>query len=210
VGTYTVSGTDSDTRGDTGKWSYTLSVTTGTLSQIPPMGKSVTVANSGRAFNDLLAVSGSSGAVTYVVPASTSNPHLNVTPTGAITTVGGPLSVGTYTVSGTDSDTRGDTGKWSYTLSVTTGTITCTGSKGENMPRSHSGGSFGDQITASGWSGSVTYEVTSSNTHLHISGGGAITTSGGPLSVGTYTVSGTDTDTYGDSGTWSYTLTVSP
>jgi hypothetical protein len=118
--------------------------------------------------------------------------------------------VGTYTVSGTDSDTRGDTGKWSYTLSVTTGTITCTGSKGENMPRSHSGGSFGDQITASGWSGSVTYEVTSSNTHLHISGGGAITTSGGPLSVGTYTVSGTDTDTYGDSGTWSYTLTVSP
>ena len=207
VSTYTVSGTDSDTHGDTGTWSYTLTVTKGALTQIPPTGKSVSVANSGGFFNDQLAVSGSSGGVTYVV--TTSNSHLKVTPSGAITTFGGPLSVGTYTVSGTDSDTHGDTGTWSYTLTVTKEKIVC-GSNGENVHKSNSGGNFHDQLNASGWSGSVTFDATSSNTHLHISSGGVITTVGGPLKPGTYTFSGTDNDNYGDAGTWSYSLTVSP
>jgi hypothetical protein len=117
--------------------------------------------------------------------------------------------VGTYTVSGTVTDTYGDTGTWSYTLAVTKGTITC-GSNGKNVNRSNSGANFNDQLSASGWSGSINFGVTSSNTHLHISSGGVITTSGGPLAAGTYTFSGTDTDSYGDSGTWSFTLTVSP
>ena len=181
----------------------------GTITQIPPTGKSVTVANSGNSFNDQLAVSGSSGAVTYVVPTSTSNSHLKVTPGGTITTVGGPLLAGTYTVSGTDSDTYGDTGKWSYTLTVTKGTITC-GSDGKNVNRSNSGSNFNDQLDASGWSGSIAFGVTSPNTHLHISSSGVITTVGGPLLAGTYTVSGTDSDSNGNSGKWSYTLTVSP
>jgi hypothetical protein len=209
VGTYTVSGTDSDTHSDSGIWTYTLTVTKGTLTQIPPTGKSVTVANSGSAFNDQLAVSGSSGTVTYVVPTATSNSHLKVTSGGAITTVGGPLLVGTYTVSGTDSDTHSDSGIWTYTLTVTKRTIICD-SGGKDVHKSNSGGDFNDQLNASGWSGSITYGVTSSNTHLHISSGGVITTFGGPLSPGNYTFSGTDTDTYGDTGTWSYTLTVSP
>jgi hypothetical protein len=181
----------------------------GTLTQIPPTGKSVTVANSGSAFNDQLAVSGSSGTVTYVVPTVTSNSHLKVTSGGAITTVGGPLLVGTYTVSGTDSDTHSDSGIWTYTLTVTKGTIICD-SDGKDVHKSNSGGNFNDQLNASAWSGSITYGVTSSNTHLHISSGGVITTFGGPLSPGSYSFSGTDTDTYGDSGTWNYTLTVSP
>jgi hypothetical protein len=181
----------------------------GALTQIPPTGKSVSVANSGNSFNDQLAVSGASGAVTYFVPASTSNSHLKVTSGGAITTFSGPLMVGTYIVSGTDSDTHGDTGTWSYTLTVTKEKIIC-GSDGTNVHKSNSGGNFHDQLNASGWRGSITFGATSSNTHLHISSGGVITTFGGPLAPGTYTFSGTDTDTYGDTGTWNYTLTVSP
>ncbi|MGP8009065.1 MAG: hypothetical protein ACLPKZ_02255 [Acidimicrobiales bacterium] len=206
-GTYTVSGTDSDTHGDTGIWTYTLTVIKCALIQIPPTGKTVTVTNSGSSFSDQLAVSGGSGAVTYVV--TTSNSHLKVTPSGAITTVGGPLTAGTYTVSGTDSDTYGDTGTWTFTLTVTKGTISC-GNNGKGVNKSNSGGGFNDQLNASGWSGSITFGVTSSNPHLHISSGGLITTVGGPLAPGTYSFSGTDSDPYGDSGTWSYTLTVSP
>jgi hypothetical protein len=207
AGTYTVSGSDSDTYGDTGTWTFTLTVTKGTLTQIPPTGRSVTVANSGSSFNDQLAVSGANGTVSYVV--TSSNSHLKVTPGGAITTVGGPLTAGTYTVSGTDSDTYGDTGTWTFTLTVTKGTISC-GNNGKGVNKSNSGGGFNDQLNASGWSGSITFGVTSSNPHLHISIGGLITTVGGPLAPGTYSFSGTDSDPYGDSGTWSYTLTVSP
>ena len=32
----------------------------------------------------------------------------------------------------------------------------------------------------------------------------------GTLAVGSYTVSGTDTDNFGDTGTWTYALTVNP
>ena len=105
--------------------------------------------------------------------------------------------------------TRGDTGTWSYTLTVTKEKIIC-GSNGENVHKSNSGGNFHDQLNASGWSGSITFDATSSNTHLHISSSGVITSVGGPLAPGNYTFSGTDADTYGDAGTWSYTLTVSP
>jgi len=181
--------------------------TGGTLTQIPPTGKSVTVANSGWNFYDQLAVRGSKGAVTYFV--TTPNSHLKVTSGGEITTIGGLLPVGTYTVSGTDSDTHGDTGTWSYTLSVTKRTIVCD-SDGKDVDKWKSGDNFKDQLNASGWSGSIFYVVTSADIHLHISSSGVITTFGGPLAAGTYAFSGTDTDTYGDSGNWSYTLKVSP
>ena len=164
------------------------------------------MANTGSAFGDQLAVTGSSGPVTYVV--TSSNSHLKVTGSGAITTVGGPLAVGTYTVSGTDSDTFADTGTWTYTLTVTKGTITCTGSHGGEVHWSH-WGDFNDQLSETGAHGSPTYTITSSDDHLHVSSEGRITTDGDHLPAGTYTISGNCKDSYGDSGTWSYTLTVS-
>ena len=201
VGTYTVSGTDSDSDGDTGTWSFTLTVIKGFIIQIPPTFKSVSVANSGGSFADQLNVSGARGTVDYVVTAS--NPHVNVTPSGLVetvgATVGAPLAVGTYTVSGTDSDAYGDTGTWSYTLTVTKGTIICNG-PGRRVTRSDSGRDFDDHLVASGWSGTVTFDVTSPNAHLHISNDGNVTTVGGPLAPGTYTFSGTDTDPYGNAG----------
>jgi hypothetical protein len=171
----------------------------------------VSVANSGGSFADQLNVSGARGTVNYVVTAS--NPHVNVTPSGLVetvgATVGAPLAVGTYTVSGTVSDAYGDTGAWTYTLTVTKGTIICNG-PGRRVTRSDSGRDFDDHLVASGWSGSVTFDVTSPNSHLHISNDGNVTTVGGPLAPGSYTFSGTDTDPYGNAGKWSYTLTVSP
>jgi hypothetical protein len=179
----------------------------GTITQVAPFGRSVTVANSGGAFSDHLAVSGASGTTTYNT--TSSNTHLHVSSSGAITTSGGPLAVGTYTASGTVTDSFGDTGTWSYTLTVTKGTITCTGDHGKDVKVPNSGGGFGDHFSVSGSFGTTTYNTTSSNNHLHVSSSGAITTSGGPLAPGIYTVSGTDSDSFGDTGTWTYSLKVS-
>src|SRR6202044_3969535 len=65
---------------------------------------------------------GNGGAVSYVT--TSVNAHLSVSSSGAISVVGGPLNVASYTVSGTDSDPDGDTGTWTYTLTVSAGTIT--------------------------------------------------------------------------------------
>ena len=56
--------------------------------------------------------------------------------------------------------------------------------------------------------GTVTYVTTTLSGGLSVSQNGAITTSG-TLVAGIYTVSGTDSDPSGASGTWTYSLTVS-
>ncbi len=88
-----------------------------TIVQRHPFGDTVTIARSGAEFKDRLKVVGSQATVQFVV--TSANASLNVAADGTVTTVGGPLGVGTYTVSGTDSDAAGDTGTWSYTLTVT-------------------------------------------------------------------------------------------
>ena len=185
---------------------------TGKIFQVDSFERTVTVANSDGSFHDQLAVGGSRGTVSYVVTAP--NAHLAVTSSGAITTVGASagaaLPVGTYTVSGTDSDSDGDTGTWSFTLTVIKGYIIQIPPTFKSVSVANSGGSFADQLNVSGARGTVDYIVTASNPHVNVTPSGLVetvgATVGAPLAVGTYTVSGTDSDAYGDTGTWSYTL----
>ena len=115
VGTYTVSGTDADASGDTGTFSYVLTVGPSTIAQASPTGGSTTVDNS-KSFTDQLSVTGNNGAVTYT-QVSTTSALVAVNATGAVS-VSGVLAVGTYTVSGTDADASGDTGTWRFTLTI--------------------------------------------------------------------------------------------
>lgn len=206
VGSYTVSGTDSDSLGNTGTWTYTLTVSAATILQDSPTGGTVNTAGS-NLFGDQLATSGNVGAVTFVT--TTSNAHLKVSASGVVATQGGPLAVGSYTVSGTDSDSLGNTGTWTYTLTVTPATITQIDPKVGAVNTVGSTG-FTNQLATSGNVGAVTFVTTTSNAHVIVSASGALTVSGGPLVVGTYSVSGTDSDSLGNVGTWGYTLTVTP
>ena len=120
VGDYDLSGTDRDTDGDLGTWSYTLDVTAGTLGQVAPTTGAVTPGMSA-GFGDQLAVSGAFGTVAYS-PATSTPTGVLVSSSGAVSTTG-TLAVGDYDLSGTDRDTLGDIGSWSYTLDVTAGTL---------------------------------------------------------------------------------------
>ena len=73
VGTYTATGTDTDPLGDTGTWSYQLTVLAGTISQSSPTGSSVTA---GSALSDQLVVMGNNGAATFAQ--STGDPQVTV------------------------------------------------------------------------------------------------------------------------------------
>lgn len=83
-----------------------------------PFSDTVTTARSGDQFKDRLKVVGSQATVQFTV--TSPNPSLNVSGDGTVTTVGGPLGVGSYTVSGTDQNADNETGTWSFTLNVTT------------------------------------------------------------------------------------------
>ena len=204
AGTYTATGTDTDNYGDSGNWSYTLTVAPTTITQSSAALKTVPTTSSGR-LTDQLATAGAAGTVTYLQ--HTGSPSVLVTSSGAISTTG-VLHAGTYTASGTDADVYGDSGNWSYSLTVDATTITQSDQPTKTLPTTQSA-ALADQLATAGAAGTVTYLQHTGSPNLSVSPSGAISTAA-MLHTGIYTASGTDTDAYGDSGTWSYALTVDP
>jgi hypothetical protein len=197
-GTYTVTGTDSDTKGDTGTWSFTLTVTANKLLQVTPTTATTTP---GKAFTGQLEVSGSHGTVSYAQ--STGAPQLTVSSSGAVS-ASATLTVGTYKATGTVKDSLADTGTWSFTLTVTANKlIQVTPTTGTTTTSK----AFTSQLKVSGSHGTVGYVQSTGAPQLTVSSSGAVSGSA-TLTVGTYKAAGIASDTLGDTGTWSFTLTV--
>ena len=220
VGSYTATGSDSDTEGDTGMWSYTLDVTPTAISQGTPTSNTTTVTPASSAeFSDLLNTTGNEGPATFT--ASTYNyplgakTFMQVSTAGAVTTTG-ELEVGTYTASGTASDAFGDTsGNWTYTLTVTSAGVAQSPPKanpGVVTPASST--SFSAQLEPTSSQGPVTFawndETNPTGSARIAASPSGVVTPTARLMAGSYTLSGSDSDAYGDAGTWSYDLTVSP
>jgi hypothetical protein len=185
-------------------WTFGVPVPV-TLNQTGDLTGTTTTTDSS-AFTDQLATDEPYGAVSFVTTPATAC-GVVVSPAGVVSTTDS-LSVGTCTVSGTDSDVENDTGVWSYTLTIDPVTITQVAPLGGTTTPA-AAAAFTDQLATTG-NGSVSFATTPATAcGVTVSTGGAVSTAG-PLATGTCTVSGTDTDTAGDTaGTWTYTLTVS-
>jgi hypothetical protein len=176
-----------------------------TLAQGTP--SSATVAHAG-GYSGQLTVTNANGPVTFAETSSTHSSDVVVSSTG-IVTAATSLAPATYSVSGTESDASGDAGSWSFSLIVsvfallqgtpTTGTTTVAGSA-----------SFTDQLTVTNAIGAVGYVVQPPSATFRVAAVGGIVSTTGPLSQGTYSLAGIDQDSKGDSGTFTYTLTVTP
>lgn len=175
----------------------------GAVTQNPPITTNTTVDDSAT-FIDQLSATGDGTTVTYTIV--TSDPGLNVSPAGAVTTTG-LLAAGSYSVNGTDLDTGGDTGVWTYSLDVLASTIT---QASPSMGSTTVGNSltYSDQLNVSGNNGAVAFTTTVNSPELTVDPSTGVVTTTGLLSSGTYVVSGTDTDASGDTGVWTYSLSV--
>jgi len=131
-----------------------------------------------------------------------------IAPTSGRISTTGPLTVGTYTATGTTSDGNvpSDAGTWTYALHVYTPTAGTISQVEPTSGTTVAGTAFTDHLAVSGSSGTVTYTTTAGSSFT-VSSSGAVSAPS-TLSVGTYTVSGTDTDQSNDAGTWAYTLHV--
>ena len=201
-GTYTATGTVADAFGDAGTFIYTLTVKKVIITQTAPITGTVTTTGSA-AFTDHLNTTGSVGKRSFVKTGGGTG--LTVSFGGKIATTGS-LAAGSYTATGTVADAFGDTGTFSYALTVkaviiiqtapTTGTVTTTGSA-----------AFTDHLNTTGSVGKRSFVKTGGGTGLTVSFGGKIATIG-TLAAGSYTATGTVTDAFGDAGPFTYTLTV--
>ncbi len=212
---YVVTGTDSDGHGDTGTWTYSLTVTPVAITQGSPTTGSTTESGSSTFSVILTATSG-----TAPISFATSTTGFSIVGTDELESTRALNASGSpYVVTGTDSDAYGDSGTWTYTLSVTaSGGGGGGGSSGTNaliqtsaitatVPSALSGSFTSGPITVQGNSGSVVFVTTTTSSGLSVSSSGLISTTG-PLSAGAYSVSGTDSDALGDTGTWTFSLTV--
>ena len=198
VGTYSATGTTTDSAGNTGTFSFTLEA--GVLTQAPPTIGAVKVSGSAK-FSTQLAIANGVGSVTFTQ--TTGTPALKVSATGLITP-SGALAVGVYHATGTTSDASGDAGTFSFTLSV--GTIverpplTASVAAGSSATYSH-------LLVVGANLGPVTFVQTHGLPTLVVSSTGLVTTNG-VLTKGIYFARGTDSDATGDRGTFAFTLTV--
>jgi hypothetical protein len=113
-----------------------------TLTQGSPT--STTVADGAGYSGHQLTVTNGTGIVSYVETGSAQSADVVVTSLGAISAAAS-LAPGTYTVSGADSDSRGDTGTWGLALTITPRTQTVTPTVGYWLVASDGGVfSYGD------------------------------------------------------------------
>ncbi|MGC2176206.1 MAG: hypothetical protein WA614_12185 [Acidimicrobiales bacterium] len=197
-GSYTATGTTSDTGGNTGTFSITVDV--GELLQSSATTANVKVSGSST-YSEQLDVTGASGAVTYVQTSGA--PSLVVGSSGLVTT-NGSLTAGTYVATGTASDSLGDKGTFTLTLKV--------GALVERAPTTVSittanSATFSQQLSVGANLGAESFVQTSGTPDLVVSSSGLVTTSGA-LAVGTYKASGAVSDATGDQGTFTFALTV--
>ena len=206
AGAYTLSGTATDSNTptpDTTAYSYVLTVVA--MSQIAPTTGSVSTAASA-GFHDQLNTTGGIGSVTFSVQAS-SPPGLIVSTLGAITTTGS-LRAGNYMLSGTATDSNTptpDMASYVYSLSVAGGAITQVAPTSATVGTAGSV-SFTDQLNTTGVP-PVTF-IPNPSSGITVSSSGRVTTTGA-LAPGTYSANGAISDALLNTGTYSFTLTVS-
>ena len=200
AGTYRATGTSKDILGDEGKWRFALTVVATRLTQARPDAGAVPTT---KAFTAQLTVTGAHGRVTYAQ--SSGAPGLKVSSEGALRAPAG-LKQGRYKATGSVEDTLGDTGTWSFALKVVAIKLA---QASPDTASNAVGNAFTAQLEVTGAAGIVTYAQSTGAPHLEVSSSGTIAAAAG-LALGTYGATGTVRDSLGDTGTWSFVLTVLP
>ena len=132
----------------------------------------------GAGYNGQLTVADGTGAISYSEASSADSAEVVVSSTGAISAAA-TLAPGIYTVNGTDNDSRGDSGTWSFTLTVEPAVVTPPSSPPSSPPPSPpsppSGTTSSQNCSSSDTSG--TCSATNDETTANGMGEGSLTVS---------------------------------
>ena len=180
-----------------------------TLTQVGPTAASVA---NGAGYSGQLSVTDGTGMISYIETSSADSADVVVSSTGAISAASS-LSPGTYTVSGTDNDTSGDTGMWNFALTVEPAVVTPPSSPPSSPPPSPPSPPVGaaSSQNCSSSSSSSTCSATNAETTVDAMGEGALTVSeysSDPVASPSFSVSGEYFDVQVASGSSFDSLTI--
>ncbi len=171
------------------------------------LGDLPTTGQQGTPYSGTIAATGGSGlGYTFVLTSGTVPAGLSLGSSGTLS--GTPTAAGTYTFTVTGTDSVGNTGVRTYTVTINAPPVVV--SPPELGPATN-GTAFTGQVTATGGTGTgYTFAITAGALPdgLTMATTGAIT--GTPTAAGTFTFTVTATDSGGNTGLRTYTMTVDP
>lgn len=158
----------------------------------------------GSSYSKTITASGGTSPYTYTVSSGTLPAGLTLSSGGVLS--GTPSTAGTKTFTVKATDSAGKTGTQSYTVTISAVTITLSPT---TLPSATVGSGYSQTITASGGTSPYTYTVSSGTlpTGLTLSSGGLL--SGAASAPGTYSFTVQATDHASNTGSQSYSITIS-
>lgn len=205
VGTFSVTVTATDANGQSGSRGYTLTIATPTLALSPAAG--TLVLSYGAAYTQVFSASGSPGPYTYVL--------MGALPPGigfsGDTLSGTPTAPGSYPVTVTATDAKITSGgqplsiSQAYTLDVPAPSIAITPA---TLPGATIGAAFSQTLAAGGGVAPYAFSLTGGALPAGVTLTGDGTLAGTPTAAGTFNLSITATDAFGQSAVQAYAWVV--
>jgi len=199
VSNFTITATDSTSA--TGSRAYSISVGTASLTLLP---SSLPAATQGTPYSQTITAVGGTAPYTFSVSQGPLPAGLTLSSAGVLS--GTPTASGSFGFILQATDVNGNTGFRTYSLVIGSNSLTFSPS---SLPNGSQGSPYSQTVTASGGGAPYTYSIASGS----LPSGLSLNTSSGTIS-GTPTGSGTSnftvgaSDTFGDTGSQAYSLTI--
>lgn len=205
AGTYTFTVLVTDSAGNTGVRTYTVTIGVPPIVVNPP---TLPPATNGTPYTANISATGGTGTgYTFAVTAGAPPPGLTLAASGALT--GTPTTAGTYGFTVTATDSGGNKGLRAYTLVVQPGAVLTVAPP--VLPNGIEDSPYAQTITASGGTGTgYSFVVTAGTLPAGITLAASGALAGTPTTPGTYTFTVKATDSAGNTGTRDYTLLIQP
>ncbi len=206
IGTPTTAGpfnftiTATDANHFTGSQAYTVTIGAPTITITPA---TLPGGTAGTAYNQILTASGGAGSYTFSLASGNLPVGVALSSTGTL--IGTPTTAGPFNFTITATDANHFTGSQAYSITIGAPTITITPA---TLPGGMAGTAYSQTLTASGGTGSYTFNLTSGNLPpgVALSSAGALT--GTPTTAGPFNFTITATDSNHFTGSQAYTVTI--
>ena len=206
AGSYNFTITATDNGSNTGSQAYSMTINPGVVLTVNPT--SLTAGTNGTAYSATISATGGTGTgYTFAVTGGSLPGGLTLASNGTLS--GTPNAAGSYNFTVTATDSAGNTGVRTYPMTINPGVVLTVNPT--SLTAGTNGTAYSATISATGGTGTgYTFAVTGGSLPGGLTLASNGTLSGTPNAAGSYNFTVTATDSAGNTGVRTYTMTINP